>query len=31
VSVEVLNAEMRGWPRDVFAQRVYDAAIRYWR
>lgn len=31
VSVEVLNAEMRGWPRDLFAQRVYDAASRYWR
>lgn len=31
VSVEVLNAEMRAWPRDVFARRVYDAAARYWR
>lgn len=31
VSVEILNQEMRSWPRDVFAQRVYDAAIRYWR
>jgi sugar phosphate isomerase/epimerase len=31
VSVEVLNREMRSWPRDVFAKRVYDAAIRYWR
>jgi sugar phosphate isomerase/epimerase len=31
VSVEILNREMRAWPRDVFAQRVYDAAIRYWR
>jgi sugar phosphate isomerase/epimerase len=31
VSVEVLNGEMRAWPRDKFAQRVYDAARRYWR
>ena len=31
VSVEILNREMRAWPKDVFAQRVYDAAIRYWR
>ena len=31
VSVEILNREMRAWPRDLFAQRVYDAAIRYWR
>jgi hypothetical protein len=31
VSVEVLNQDMRALPRDVFAQRVYDAAIRYWR
>jgi sugar phosphate isomerase/epimerase len=31
ISVEVLNGEMRSWPRDLFAQRVYDAAIRYWR
>jgi sugar phosphate isomerase/epimerase len=31
VSVEILNREMRAWPRELFAQRVYDAAIRYWR
>ena len=31
VSVEILNREMRSWPKDVFAQRVFDAAIRYWR
>jgi sugar phosphate isomerase/epimerase len=31
VSVEILNAEMRSWPREQFAQRVFDAAIRYWR
>jgi sugar phosphate isomerase/epimerase len=30
VSVEVLNREMRAWPRDVFAQRVHDAARRFW-
>jgi sugar phosphate isomerase/epimerase len=30
VSVEVLNREMRAWPRELFAQRVYAAAIRYW-
>jgi sugar phosphate isomerase/epimerase len=31
VSVEILNREMRTWPKDVFARRVFDAAIRYWR
>jgi sugar phosphate isomerase/epimerase len=31
VSVEILNDEMRSWPRELFAQRVFDAAIRYWR
>ena len=31
VSVEILNDAMRGWPKDVFAQRVYDTSIRYWR
>jgi sugar phosphate isomerase/epimerase len=31
VSVEILNQQMRAWPRELFAQRVYDAAIRYWR
>ena len=31
VSVEVLNREMRDWPRELFARRVFDAAIRYWR
>ena len=31
VSVEILNEAMRAWPKDLFAQRVYDAAIRYWR
>ena len=30
VSVEILNREMRAWPKDVFAQRVFAAAIRYW-
>ena len=30
VSVEILNREMRAWPRDRFARCVYDAAIRYW-
>jgi sugar phosphate isomerase/epimerase len=30
VSVEILNREMRAWPKEVFAQRVFDAAIRYW-
>jgi sugar phosphate isomerase/epimerase len=31
VSVEVLSAEMRSWPRDVFAKRVHAAARPYWR
>jgi sugar phosphate isomerase/epimerase len=31
VSVEVLNRALRAMPREEFAQRVYDAAIRYWR
>jgi sugar phosphate isomerase/epimerase len=31
VSIEILNREMRSWPRELFATRVYDAAIRYWR
>jgi sugar phosphate isomerase/epimerase len=30
VSVEILNREMRAWPRDVFARRAFDAAARYW-
>ncbi len=30
VSVEILNDEMRAWPKDVFAKRVYEAAIRFW-
>lgn len=30
VSVEVLNREMRSMPREEFARRVYQSAIRYW-
>ncbi|MBM4385489.1 MAG: sugar phosphate isomerase/epimerase [Deltaproteobacteria bacterium] len=30
VSVEVLNREMRSMPREEFARRVYESAIRYW-
>ena len=30
VSVEVLSAEMRSWPREVFARRVHAAARPYW-
>lgn len=31
VSVEVLNRAMRSMPRDEFARRVFEAALRYWR
>lgn len=31
VSVEILNAEMRSWPKDLFAQRVFESASRYWK
>lgn len=31
VSVELLSAEMRRWPREVFAKRVHAAARPYWR
>jgi sugar phosphate isomerase/epimerase len=30
VSVELLSAEMRRWPREVFAKRVHAAARPYW-
>jgi sugar phosphate isomerase/epimerase len=30
VSVELLSAEMRRWPREVFARRVHAAARPYW-
>jgi len=30
VSVELLSAEMRGWPRELFARRVYAASLPYW-
>jgi sugar phosphate isomerase/epimerase len=31
VSIEILSEAMRSWPKDAFAKRVYEAAIRYWR
>ncbi len=31
VSVEILSEAMRSWPKDAFAKRVYESAIRYWR
>jgi sugar phosphate isomerase/epimerase len=31
VSVELLSAEMRRWPREVFARRVHAATRPYWR
>jgi sugar phosphate isomerase/epimerase len=30
VSIELLSAEMRSWPREVFAKRVHAAARPYW-
>jgi len=30
VSVELLSAEMRRWPRELFARRVHAAARPYW-
>jgi sugar phosphate isomerase/epimerase len=30
VSVELISAEMRRWPRDVFARRAQAAARPYW-
>jgi len=30
VSVELLSAEMRRWPRELFARRAHEAARAYW-
>jgi sugar phosphate isomerase/epimerase len=30
VSVELLSAEMRAWPRELFARRAHDASRAYW-